>query len=58
MHHLGDVAEMLLDVESVNDLDSARKLLVGDVPDPGSAVAKDDSTLGLIEPPRSALRFL
>ena len=39
---LGHVAQMLLGVVDVDDFDGAGKLLVGDAPDPGGAVADDD----------------
>ena len=39
---LGRVAQMLLGVVDVDDFDGAGKLLGGQVPDPGGAVAEDD----------------
>ena len=43
---LGHVAQMLLGVVDVDDLDGVGKLLVGQVPDPGGAVAEDDLSGG------------
>ncbi len=40
---LGDVAQVLLRVVDINDLDGAGKLLGGQVPDPRGAVAEDDA---------------
>ena len=36
---LGDVREVLLGVEAVNDLNSVGKVLVGEVPDPPGSIA-------------------
>ena len=43
---LGHVSQMLLGVLDVDDLDGVGKLLVGQVPDPGGAVAEDDLSSG------------
>ncbi len=43
---LGHVAQMLLGVVDVDDLDGVGKLLVGQIPDPGGAVAEDDLSGG------------
>ena len=40
---LGDVAQVLLGVVDINDLDGAGKVLGGQVPDPRGAVADDDA---------------
>jgi hypothetical protein len=37
---IGDVAEVLLDVKTIDDLGGIRDLGVGDVPDPGCAVPR------------------
>ena len=42
---LGDIAQVLLGVVDVNDLDGVGKLLGGDVPNPRRAVADDDLTV-------------
>ena len=42
----GHVTQMLLGVVDVDDLDGVGKLLVGQVPDPGGAVAEDDLSGG------------
>ena len=55
VNRFGQVTEMLFDVESINDLDGARKQFVGDFPDPGCAVTKDYGTLGSGE--ETASRF-
>ena len=46
---LGHVAQMLLGMVDVDDLDGAGKLLGGDVPNPWSAVADDDLTVRGVE---------
>ena len=46
---LGDVAQVLLGVVDVNDLDGPGKLLGGDVPNPRSAVTDDDLTVCGVE---------
>jgi len=52
---LGDVGEMLLGVEQVDDLDGAGKQFVGQVPSPGGTIAKLDSARGAVE--AAAARF-
>jgi hypothetical protein len=39
---LGNVEQMLLGVEDIDDLDGVGEMLVGPVPDPRGAVAEDD----------------
>ncbi len=43
----GDIEQMLLGVEAIDNLDGIRHMLAGDVPYPGSTVTKDN-------PPRDA----
>ena len=44
-----DLEEMSLGMEDVDDLDGAGEVLIGEVPDPGGAVAEDDLAFGLVE---------
>ena len=46
---LGDVPQVLLGVEQVDDLDGAGEQLVGDVPDPLRAVAEHHPAAGAVE---------
>ena len=41
-----DLAEMFLDVESIDDLNRSRKQFLSDVPDPRCTVTKHHSSLG------------
>ena len=45
----GDLEEMSLGMEDVDALDGAGEVLIGEVPDPGGAVAEDDLAFGLVE---------
>ena len=45
----GDLEEMALGVEDVDDPDGVGDVLVGEVPDPWRAVAEHDATLRLVE---------
>lgn len=46
---LAQVAEVLLGVEAINDLDRTREQFLGDVPYPGRAVAQHHAAFGLAE---------
>jgi len=39
-----EIAQVLLGVKAVNDLGGIRKLIVGDIPDPGGAIPEHDPT--------------
>jgi hypothetical protein len=43
---LGEFAEVFASVVEIDDLDGAREVLVGEIPDPQGAVAEDDGLLG------------
>ena len=46
---LGNLEQMALGVEDVDDLDGIGEVLVGEVPDPRRAVAQHDPALGVVE---------
>ncbi len=46
---LGNVEQLLLGVEDIDDLDGVGEMLVGPVPDPRGVVAEDDLVRGLVE---------
>src|ERR1019366_5286668 len=46
---LGDIAQMLLGMESVHDLDGVGEVFSGQVPDPGGAIAQYDMARGALE---------
>src|SRR3989441_5297854 len=48
---LGDVTQVLLDMEAVDDFDGSREQFLGEVPDPGGAVADHDLPWCLLEAP-------
>ena len=52
----GDLEQVLLGVEDVDDLDGAGEVLVGEVPDPGGAVAEHDAPPGPVEAAASVSR--
>ena len=52
---LGDVEDVLLGVKDVHDLDGVGQVLVGEVPDPGRAIAEHDAARDEID--ASALEF-
>ena len=54
---LGDVPQVLLGVEQVDDLDRVGKRHVGDVPDPGRAVADHDLAGSAVEAAPPGLAF-
>ncbi len=45
IQRLGDIEDVLLGVEDIDALDGVRHMLVGEVPDPGRAIAEDDPAL-------------
>ena len=54
---LGDVPQVLLGVEQIDDLDGAGEQLVGDAPDPQRAVAQHDPAAGAVEAAPARLAF-
>src|SRR2546426_5801600 len=48
---LGDVTQVLLDMEAVDDFDGSREQFLGELPDPGGAVADHDLPWCLLEAP-------
>ena len=46
---LGDLEQMPLGVEDVDDLDRVGEVLVGEVPDPRCAIAEDNPAPGRVE---------
>lgn len=49
VHGPGDLPEVFLRMEQVDDLDSVREELVGEAPDPAGAIAQDDAPPGVVE---------